>query len=238
MGQLMEAIAVSNELDVFRSDCVQDLIEFKWNMYARAVHMSGFYFHFSYIFMQAIFINSTYLAEGRFKDIDGKQIEFDQPPVMIHVYLILGLLFYSAFYEVAQLCRAGLLYFFSASNFIDLSYVLVGYYNMYCQLFIGTSVFWCKLIFVIVIILSLMKTFYFMKIFMDFSYVVTMIYQVVFDLKSFLLFYFILVVFLSIILDVILMSNPDPNYKAVGPFSGNILALMRISLGDFDFTEL
>ena len=56
-GQLMEGIALSNELDIFRSDCVQDLIEFKWNSFARAVHMSGFYFHFGYIFMQAIFIN-------------------------------------------------------------------------------------------------------------------------------------------------------------------------------------
>ena len=73
---------------------------------------------------------------------------------------------------------------------------------------------------------------------MDFSYVVTMIYQVVFDLKSFLLFYFILVVFLSIILDIILMTSPDVNYQAVGPFTGNIISLMRISLGDFDFTEL
>ena len=157
---------------------------------------------------------------------------------MIHVYLIIVLLFYSAFYEVMQLCRSGFLYFVSASNFIDLSYVLVGYYNMYCQIWIGSSVFFCKLIFIIVIILSLMKTFYFMKIFMDFSYVVTMIYQVVFDLKSFLLFYFILVVFLSIILDIILMTSPDVNYQAVGPFTGNVLALMRISLGDFDFTEL
>ena len=73
----MEGIALSNELDIFRSDCVQDLIEFKWNSFARAVHMSGFYFHFGYIFMQAIFINSTYLADGRFRSISGKQIEFD-----------------------------------------------------------------------------------------------------------------------------------------------------------------
>ena len=45
-------------------------------------------------------------------------------------------------------------------------------------------------------------------------------------------------VFLSIILDVLIMSNPDVNYQAIGPFTGNILSLMRISLGDFDFTEL
>lgn len=200
--------------------------------------MSGFYFHFGYIFMLAIYINSTYLADGRFREVDGKQIEWDIAPQMIYVWLIIGFLFYSAFYEIMQFCRSGVLYFFSWSNFIDLSYVVVGYYNMYCQIWMGTSRFFCKLIFVIVIILSLMKTFYFMKIFMGFSYVVTMIYRVVFDLKSFLLFYFILMIFLSIILDVILMNNPDVNYQSVGPFTGNILALMRISLGDFDFTEL
>ena len=77
-----------------------------------------------------------------------------------------------------------------------------------------------------------------MKIFMDFSYVVTMIYRVVVDLQSFLFFYFLLMVFLSIILDVLIMTNPDSDYQSVGPFIGNILSLMRISLGDFDFTEL
>jgi hypothetical protein len=68
----MEAIAMSNELEIFRTACVKDLIEFKWNEFARAVHMSGFYFHFGYIFMLAIYINSTYLAEGRFLEVDGK----------------------------------------------------------------------------------------------------------------------------------------------------------------------
>lgn len=84
----------------------------------------------------------------------------------------------------------------------------------------------------------LSKTFDFMKIVLQFSYVVTMIERVVKDLKSFLFFYTILIFQLSMILDVILMSNPDPNYESVGPFIGNVLATMRISLGDFDFTEL
>ena len=49
----------------------------------------------------------------------------------MYVWLIIGFLLYSAFYEFMQFCRSGLLYFFSWSNFIDLSYVVVGYYNMY-----------------------------------------------------------------------------------------------------------
>lgn len=63
---------MSNELDIFRTDAVKDLIEFKWKEFAMAVHMSGFYFHFGYIFMLAIYINSTYLSDGRFIEVSGK----------------------------------------------------------------------------------------------------------------------------------------------------------------------
>jgi len=91
---------------------------------------------------------------------------------------------------------------------------------------------------IIVISLALAKAFFFMKIFKGFSYIVTMMSQVMIDLQAFMVFFAILVVMLSIMLDVILMNNPDSNYQSVGPFAGNILSMLRISLGDFDFTEL
>jgi len=129
-------------------------------------------------------------------------------------------------------------YFMLTQNYYDLSYVVLGYYNLYCQIMIGNNQFYSKVVFCAVMCMVLSKTFDFMKIALQFSYVVTMIERVVKDLKSFLFFYTILIFQLSMILDVILMSNPDPNYKSVGPFIGNVLATMRISLGDFDFTEL
>lgn len=61
-GQLMDAIAKSDELDIFMSACVQDLIKFKWESFAFAVHKNGFYFHFCYIGTLIMYINSTYLG--------------------------------------------------------------------------------------------------------------------------------------------------------------------------------
>ena len=50
-----------------------------------------------------------------------------------------------------------------------------------------------------------------------------------------MVFFFILIVFFSIILDVIGRNNAA-EYKKVGFFSGSLLSTLRLSLGDFDFT--
>lgn len=59
-GSLIDEIAISDELDIFKTDCIQDLLLFKWNAFARSVHIYGFYFHFGYVFMLAMYINNTY----------------------------------------------------------------------------------------------------------------------------------------------------------------------------------
>jgi hypothetical protein len=82
-----------------------------------------------------------------------------------------------------------------------------------------------------------MKTFFFMRIFMAYSYIVTMIVNVVADLKVFLLFFTILIIMFSAIFDVIAKSNAD-EYSKVGPFLANFFLTLRLSLGDFDFGVL
>lgn len=51
----------------------------------------------------------------------------------------------------------------------------------------------CKIIMIILSILQIYKTFFFLRIFDDFSYIVTMLYQVTYDLRVFGLFYMILI---------------------------------------------
>ena len=43
-GSLMEAIANSDELAVFETDAVKDLIDYKWSAYASSIHILGFLF--------------------------------------------------------------------------------------------------------------------------------------------------------------------------------------------------
>jgi len=85
--------------------------------------------------------------------------------------------------------------------------------------------------------LSIMKTFFFLRIVMSFSTIVTMIMQCISDLKAFLVFFSILIVMFSAILDII-SKNESDEYKKIGPFMGNIMCALRLSLGDFDFSVL
>ena len=103
------------------------------------------------------------------------------------------------------------------------------------QIYVGTWDYLSKVVLIIVIMTSLKKTFAYMRIFKEFSSIVTMINCVIIDLRIFMVFFFILIVFFSIILDVIGRNNAA-EYKKVGFFSGSLLSTLRLSLGDFDFT--
>jgi hypothetical protein len=83
----------------------------------------------------------------------------------------------------------------------------------------------------------MLKTFFFMRIVKSFSYIVTMIFSVVGDLKVFLLFFVILIVMCSMIFDIIAI-NKSPEYAFIGPYMGNMMSTLRLSLGDFDFGAL
>ena len=90
---------------------------------------------------------------------------------------------------------------------------------------------------IIITVVCLLKTFFFMRIVKSFSYIVTMILSVVSDLKVFMLFFFILIIMFSMIFNVI-APNPADEYRHVGLFWGNVLTTLRLSLGDFDFGVL
>ena len=101
--------------------------------------------------------------------------------------------------------------------------------------------------------IMLIKTFFYLRINSDLSYLVTMMKKVFFDLRIFMLFYSILLIVFSAILGILqignfeLSSNPEiqtlrekseyPNYeyKYLPFFMQHIFTVTRISLGDFDF---
>lgn len=60
-GLLMNAICESDELEIFKSDLIIDLVDFRWNSIAKKVHTIGFCFHLCYILFLSLYINDTYL---------------------------------------------------------------------------------------------------------------------------------------------------------------------------------
>jgi len=104
----------------------------------------------------------------------------------------------------------------------------------------------------LVIALALVKTMFFLRIFDNLAYLVTLIREVIYDLRVFMLLYVILVYMFSLILGVLGWQNytrdteqwsamqesmkyPGVEYHHIGRFLGNIVTIARMSIGDNDF---
>jgi len=147
------------------------------------------------------------------------------------------LLLRAVYIDMTQFRVAGAQYFGDAWNWVDLINIGLGYWNIYNQLYCGTLELTTKLVLIALIMTTLSKLFFYMRIVESFSYIVTMILSVFRDLTTFLAFYAILIVMFSLIFDVI-SRNPAGEYALIGPFAGNLFSTLRLSLGDFDFGVL
>lgn len=58
---LMNMCQNSEELELFESQAIQDVIDFKWNTFAYKIHMVGCFFHFWYMTILIIYINAIYI---------------------------------------------------------------------------------------------------------------------------------------------------------------------------------
>lgn len=87
------------------------------------------------------------------------------------------------------------------------------------------------------IILSLLKTFYFLRIFDKFTNIVTMIIEVLNDLTYYLLFFFMMISIQGLMLQVA-VSYASPELYSVDPFGTNYIVLIRLALANFDFEPL
>lgn len=65
---LIQSVGETEELTVFDSKALLDLIDFKWNVYAKYVHQVGLFSHLSYVIVFIIFVNTFYVtASASFK---------------------------------------------------------------------------------------------------------------------------------------------------------------------------
>lgn len=115
--------------------------------------------------------------------------------------------------------------------------IIFGLWSIYCQAYVGTWDISSKIVLIILIAISLLKTIFYLKVFKAFSYIVTMVISVVYDLQTFITFFVVLITFFSMLFNVV-SRNASPEYSKLTWYIGNWLAVFRLSLGDFDFTLL
>ena len=58
---LLEECANSEELSIFETDTLKDLIEFKWNQYGYRFHLGGFLIHAVYVLMLFVYTDMVYI---------------------------------------------------------------------------------------------------------------------------------------------------------------------------------
>ena len=101
-----------DEIEMFQSDNLKDLIAFKWNEYGFYFHLFGIFIHMFYIVVLFYYVEITYVSAV--KGDHDHMISF----------VILALIAYPVFYELLQICKLGLSdYFDDFGNFIDLIYL-------------------------------------------------------------------------------------------------------------------
>ena len=234
-NDLMEAIVNSEELSIFKTVALMSMADFKWTAYAFNSHKIGCFVHFIYIISLILYINHTFLESEAKPDAGGSRVYPDCS--VTYMYILFVCLMYPVAYDGTQMFKQRGAYFTDPWNYIDMLHISMGYANIMCQVMVGTWDIKSKVVLIVVVILCLIKTFFFMRIVQKFSYIVTMITMVISDLQVFMLFFIILIVMFSMIFDVIAPNKSD-EYRHIGKYMGNFFTTLRLSLGDFDFSVL
>jgi hypothetical protein len=153
-------------------------------------------------------------------------------------YWTLGLqaifLAFQVVYEIAQMVKMPLGRYL-VENAMNLGMLVLGYGAIYMQIYVGTYAFSSKVVIMFAIFASMFKTFDYLRVVDSFCYIVTMIRSVLYDLRIFGLFFCIVILSFSNVLDCF-GRNRSEEYRLVGPVSANVFATLRMSLGDFDFS--
>jgi hypothetical protein len=177
--------------------------------------------------------------------VKNSYIVESQNQILYATLLAVGII-YPALYDFGQLILQGSTeYFDDLWNFIDILYIVGMVQNIVLQTVLGPFVIWSRISMCIIVIALLIKTFFFLRIFPTLTPIVVMLTEVIFDLRVFLMFYVILILFFSQIYAVLGLGNDysqayaiDPEgfaveYKSVGLHFGEFLWTFRMSLGDF-----
>lgn len=66
--RLMEMIGDTEQVSIFTTKVLQDLIDFKWTKYARIIHFFGAFIHLIYVITFCVYVSEIYLE----KKMEGK----------------------------------------------------------------------------------------------------------------------------------------------------------------------
>lgn len=157
---VMEALAESNQLDLFNTELIADLLDFKWSSYGSHIHFFSAMLHTIYVLVLAHYIKITFLDyvaydpdNKAFNDIplelrigvteaelkkelaeDYFRPEDDKriypPASIVHLTIFALCLIWPLLYDGYQFCISGCAYFTQLWNYGDMAHIICGYINI------------------------------------------------------------------------------------------------------------
>ena len=152
--------------------------------------------HFFYLFTIIIYIKQVYIdnALGDYQQIFG-------------IVLAVGIA-YPACYEGIQFVHEGPSEYFNDSwNYSDFISIFSGIINIGQQFIMSPFTVAARANMILVVFMLLLKTLFFLRVIESMSSIVTMIRNVVYDLRVFLTFYAIITVLFSLLIDILGIGN-------------------------------
>ena len=255
---LMKMCTESEQLDIFEVSNFTEITQYRWNRYGLYYYLIGFIFHIYYIVLQLIYVHAVY--------INGEE---DKRAILSKL-IIIGI-FYPIVEELLQLGVAGFRdYFLDPANWANIVYIVAGILNVVVQSQprptneMGKSQDWKnKALMILILLIQIPYTFTYLKIFESLTKIVTMLKDVIADLRVFIFFFVILILLFSMTFAVLGLGNENfdgkfktyhndatdmseaykdevklyhgSEYKVIGKFAGYFLTVLRTSLGDFQF---
>ncbi|CDW87575.1 UNKNOWN [Stylonychia lemnae] len=232
--ELIKTLSNSDSSDYFESEVLQTIIKFKWQRYTKSFYQFQFmvYLLFMISFIIEIY-HSTFKGKTQIDPEDGSDAIDDRKSYLIIINKVVSAstLFFFLTYELRQILIQKKQYFLVIWNIIDITQI-IAYITLNIIEFQSMNMDSLVLLFVIVIALSFLKLYYFLRIYEGFSFLVQMITKVFQDLKFFIAFFLIFIVQFGLIFTVLFKAAPIDEYEGVNAF-GYYLMIFRISAGDF-----
>jgi len=198
----MSKIQASDDLEMYSADSLTELINFKWCTYAYNWHFVGCCFHFFYLFILNIYIFRIYIHDPDTKEHDETiehsdefwtSMDPDKYRQRQTIILFFGVI-YSLLYEISEVVNTGFLTYYSfPSNFVDGIYIVCNFMNIGLQWNRSQYDLMNVIVLIFILDITIVKSFSFIRIFSQFSPIVTMLRIVYNQLNNFMIFFMMLI---------------------------------------------
>jgi hypothetical protein len=242
VGDILDALGETNEQGIFSTQIIKDFYDFQWNSYASYIHYFGASMHFIYMIVYTSYVNDIYL----YRLMDNR---------VAYCWAIMLCLLYPFMYDSLQLFKQGPTeYFQDPWNFIDQAHIWCGIVNALLQRFSPDILSKHNILFMVLVsTIMLLKTFFYLRIFISMSFLVSMLKQVFLDLRPFLTMLVIIYLMFSLIFGVLdwgqyeydnteavrgiqyTSTGPDKEYMLLHKVLARMIYLLRTSIGDNNF---